>query len=271
MGDWIYLLRSSESKKNIKKTNLDSFTGNGISHAPQRTGWECHANCGRLLSRLHIRDRMLLFFDSTEWKPDVDICVFVCVYVFLTSLCGKNLTSIPYQQNHPAFSFFCPLFLIMFCLLPLKLLHSPLSFYSSTDPFWPGCSMSPCILLRCLSFQHLPEFSPESGCFVWRGKRKQQCWRHPPQAAQMDHRGFHLDQRDVTHANLKVFTYSTVCKIMCCENIVSRLLRRLSPGWIIQKHKVYTNTLESNAVKSKGQFSLRETDVWVFVSWLFEK
>lgn len=100
-------------------------------------------------------------------------CVCLCVS---SSLCGKNLTPIPYQQTAwHFFSLFHPFFLIMFCLLPLKQPDSPFSPNSSTDPLWPGCSVCPCILLLCLSSPHLPAFPSERACFVWRGRGKQWC------------------------------------------------------------------------------------------------
>lgn len=126
-------------------------------------------------------------------------CVlFECL---LKSLWEKpDLNSVP--ANHPAFSFFSPLFLIMFCLLPLKQPDSPFSFYSSTDPLWPGCNMCPCILLLCLSSQHLPVFPSESACFVWRGKRKHVMLKTPPTSNPDGSQSFHIDQRDVTHAKI---------------------------------------------------------------------
>lgn len=38
--------------------------------------WKRPANCGRLLSLLYIRGRMLLSFDSAEWEPaaGIDVC-----------------------------------------------------------------------------------------------------------------------------------------------------------------------------------------------------
>ena len=83
------------------------------------------------------------------------------VCVCSSSLCGKNLTPIPYQQTAQHFLFFPPpvFFLIMFCLLPLKqprLPHFFLLFRRPTLTWLQYVSLHPTAVFIIPAFACIP-------------------------------------------------------------------------------------------------------------------
>lgn len=90
--------------------------------------WERHANCDRLLELFYILDRMLLFFDGSEWEPaaDINVCCYnVCVCVFLV---GKTWPQFLTSKPLSVFFFFLPSSSSSLCFV-----YSPWS--SPTPPF----------------------------------------------------------------------------------------------------------------------------------------
>lgn len=170
---------------------------------------------------------MLVFFDAAQWEPAVDASVSrlsVCACVWHSNSVWENpdltfqLAKAIFFQNLFTSAYFLPLFLGMFCLLPLKELNPPpphYFFFSSfiADPCWPSCSLCPCILPLCLSSQHLPVFPSQWFCFVWTGERKQSHRRHPPWAAQMDRSAFTCTQSMPHMHNLGISNDMTFCLI----------------------------------------------------------
>lgn len=181
---------------------------------------------------------MLLFF---EWEPAVDIsvcCLNLCM-CFSPSLCGKNLTSIPYQQTTQHFLFSPPSSSLCFVYSPWS---SPTPSFLSSLPQTHSDLAAICVPASYCRVYHpsICLYSLQRVLVLFgEAKENSNVEGTPHQATQMDHRAFTWTKGMPHIENVRGIQLH---KTECYENIVFCLFWILHPGWIIHKYKEQTNT-----------------------------
>lgn len=195
---------------------------------------------------------MLLFSDSPEWEPDVDInvcCLKACVRVFLT----KSLWEKTWPQFHtskpPGIFFFLP-------PLPHHVLFTPLE--AARFPLFillfhrPTLTWLQCVSLHPTAVFIIPAFAciPFRVCLFCLERQKKTCNVEdtPPMSNPDGSQSFHIDQRDVTHQEFKgIHSHDTV-------SWIHSLVRRPSPGRMTRRARHGQTRWRIAQKKSKGQF-----------------